>query len=74
MECYRQTIDSNSLKGIFDIPLALRNKEVEVLIFPAERVAKAAKTARRLDFIEVPPLPGSFFEPLSEEELQAWGL
>jgi DNA-damage-inducible protein J len=38
-------------------------------------VAYESSTAKRkLDFIKAPPLPDSFFEPLSEEELQAWGL
>jgi len=29
---------------------------------------------RKFDFISAPPLPDSFFDPLPEEELQAWGL
>ncbi len=29
---------------------------------------------RNLGFMDVPPLPESFFDPLPEEELQAWGL
>ena len=32
------------------------------------------KPKRRLGFVDVPPLPDSFFEPLSEEELKAWGI
>ena len=31
---------------------------------------------RELDFLKdkIPPLPDSFFEPLPEEDLKAWGL
>ena len=28
----------------------------------------------RIGFLDIPPLPESFFEPLPEEELEAWGL
>ena len=28
----------------------------------------------RIGFLDIPPLPSSFFEPLPEEELDAWGL
>ena len=29
---------------------------------------------RKMNFVEGPPLPDSFFDPLPEEELQAWDL
>jgi len=29
---------------------------------------------RQFDFINGPPLPDDFFDPLPEDELQAWGL
>ena len=32
------------------------------------------KSKRQLGFVDVPPLPDSFFEPLPEEELKAWEL
>jgi len=34
------------------------------------------KPMRKFDFLadKIPPLPDSFFDPLPEEELQAWGL
>ena len=42
-----------------------------------EPVQKQSNTLKReLGFLKdkVPPLPDSFFDPLPEEDLQAWGL
>jgi prevent-host-death family protein len=50
-----------------DIVLANRGKPVVKLI-PVDRPEK-----RKLGFI-TGSIPDSFFEPLSEEELEAWGL
>ena len=36
--------------------------------------ARASGSKLRFDFVNAPPLPDSFFDPLPEEELQAWGL
>lgn len=36
MQAVRQIINSNSLKNIFNLPLELRNRNVEVLILPAD--------------------------------------
>lgn len=36
MEYLRQTVDSSNLNGIFNLPLSLRNKRVEVIILPAD--------------------------------------
>jgi len=75
MEYLRQTLDSDKLVDIFDLPQALQNKMVEVIILPADNnILKFGKTKRQLGFVKLPPLPDSFFEPLSEEELQAWEL
>ena len=77
MEYIRQTIGSDRLSGIFDIPPTLRNKKVDVIILPAENdVEEKSNHALRLGFLKdkVPPLPDSFFDPLPEEELQLWGL
>lgn len=77
MEYLRQTIGSAKLSGIFDLPPALRDKDVEVIILPAKTVKKKAPQPRKrkLGFVKVgPPLPDSFFDPLPEEELQLWGL
>ena len=32
------------------------------------------KKARNIGFLEGPPLPDNFFDPLPEEELELWGL
>jgi len=76
MEYLRQTIGSAELNGVFNLPPSLRNKRVEVIILPAEEAQKAEKpkAKRLLGFVDVPPLPDSFFDPLPEEDLQAWGL
>lgn len=75
MEYLRQTIGSTQLSGIFDLPQALRDRKVEVIILPAEDDApETPKPKRQLGFVKGPPLPDSFFDPLPEEELQLWGL
>jgi len=66
------------LNGIIEIPPALRNKTVQLIILPVKDVpAEQPKPQKRqLGFLKgiVPPLPDSFFDPLPEEDLQAWGL
>jgi len=75
MEYIRQTISSNKLIGIFNIPLALRDKEVDVIIVPAGNdVGEKPNCKCNLGFWDGPKLPDSFFDPLPEEDLQAWGL
>ena len=74
MEYIRKTVDSASLRGIIDLPATLQTVEVIVLL-PAENTPeKETKSKIQLDFIKAPPLPDSFFDPLPEEELQAWEL
>jgi hypothetical protein len=71
----RQTLGSSELAGVFDLPLALCDKHVEVIILPVEGcAAELSKQKLQLGFINGPPLPESFYEPLPEEELQLWGL
>ena len=75
MSYLRKTVASNLLDSIFDLPLTLRNTKVDVIILPVEPIEIIpAKPGRRFDFVNAPPLPESFFDPLPEEELQAWGL
>jgi len=79
MEYLRQTIGSAELSGIFNLPQALRNKKVEVIILPAEdndNVPEEQNYALKIGFLKdkIPELPDSFFDPLPEEDLQAWGL
>ena len=74
MEYLRKIIDSRKLCGIFELPLSLRDRRVEVTILPVEDIAQTTKAKRQLDFVKAPSLPDNFFDPLTEEELQEWGL
>ena len=53
--------------------------EVVITFLEPISINEARKTApqkRQLGFLKdkIPPLPDSFFDPLPEEDLQAWGL
>jgi len=76
MEYLRQTIDSDKLDGVFALPKSLINRRVDVIILPEEDDSGSgiSRPKRRLGFVKAPPLPDSFFDPLPEEDLQAWGL
>ena len=77
MEYLRQTISSTKLNSIFNLPPALRSRRVDVIIIPAESNdidEEQTSYACKIDFVDGPELPESFFDPLPEEELQAWGL
>ena len=78
---FRQTVSGADLNSVFmNIPQSLRNRRVEVIVLPADNPDAVAepksKRQLNLDFLagKVPSLPDSFFDPLPEEELQAWGL
>jgi hypothetical protein len=77
MEYVRQTMRSADLSGLIELPPTLRDTKVEIIVLPVENeVPKKPKKKINFDFLKdkVPPLPESFFDPLPEEELQAWGL
>ena len=76
MEYVRQTVNGAELNKFIALPPMLRNKRVQVIVLPAEDndIDKKPKRQLNLDFLEGPELPDSFFEPLPEDELQAWGL
>jgi len=81
MEYVRQTIGSSALDGIFELPPSLRNRNVQIIILPAENnepeEPKPEDTRGfklNMGFLPGVELPDSFFEPLPEEDLQAWGL
>ena len=81
MEYVHQTIGSSALDGIIEIPPMLRNRNVQIIIIPAEsNMAEETKHENmrgyklNTGFLPGPELPDSFFEPLPEEDLQAWGL
>ena len=77
MEYVRQTVNSHELNNVFmNLPPSLKNRRLEVIILPADNIIASEKPKRglQLGFLDLPPLPDSFFEPLPEEDLQAWGL
>jgi hypothetical protein len=77
MEYLRQTIISTELDGILNLPSTLRNRTVEVIVLPADNADNTTtenKPKRQLGFAKGAEIPDSFFEPLPEGELQAWGL
>jgi len=78
MDYISKTMSSSELSAIFEIPPALRNRKVQVIVLPAEdTVQELTKSPKRkLGFLKdiIPPLPDSFFDPLPEEDLQAWGM
>ena len=54
-----------------------REENGEIILTPivdSENKENLEKPKRKMNFVEGPPLPDSFFDPLPEEELQAWGL
>jgi hypothetical protein len=75
MDYVRQTIGSAALSSIVNLPPALRDKNVEIIVLPLED-GKPEKQdfSCKLGFMPGPPVPDSFFEPLPEEELKLWGL
>lgn len=76
MECVRRIISGEELNNIISLPLSFRNNLVEVIVLPSGNNDAMDKTKpkRQLGFAKGAEVPESFFEPLSEEELQAWGL
>ncbi|MDR0198109.1 MAG: hypothetical protein LBI36_07840 [Oscillospiraceae bacterium] len=74
---FRQTIGSDKLISLFNLPAALRDRKVEVIILPAESNARKEPKGNACKIgccSNLPELPDSFFEPLPEEDLQAWGM
>ena len=76
MEYVRQTVSGAELNNLIKLPPMLRNSQVEVIVLPVVNsvVAKKQKAKRQIGFANGAEIPESFFEPLSEEELRAWGL
>jgi len=76
MEYIRQIVVGDKLADIFDIPQALRDKMLEVIILPVENIEEGSKREIKFGIIQdkVPPLPDIFFDSLPEEDLQLWGL
>ena len=76
MEYIRQVVAGDKLADIIDIPQAFRRKRAEVIILFSDDYIDEIQTfdKRPIGFAKGAEVPDSFFEPLSEEELQLWGL
>ena len=76
MQYIRQVVAGDKLAGIIDIPPVFRRKKAEVIIlFLDDHVDEIDVSDKRpIGFARGAEVPDSFFEPLSEEELQLWGL
>jgi hypothetical protein len=73
MEFARVVVHSDLLDKI-SLPPGLKNRQVEVIVLPAGEKKHEQKSERPIGFAKGAEIPDSFFEPLSEEELRAWGL
>jgi len=76
MEYIRQVVGGDKLAAVFDIPQVLRNRKAEVIILFSEEFSEDIPKVnkRPVGFARGAEVPDSFFEPLSEEELQLWGM
>jgi len=73
MAYFNKTLDSNNLITVLDLPEELHNKRVRVIVL-SEDTEEKPNYALKVGLLDLPDLPDSFFDPLPEEELQAWGL
>lgn len=76
MNYYTETMHGRELRNVLNLPEELENTRIQVIIIPAPITeTKTMQTGkRRLGFMPGPPIPESFFEPISDEELDSWGL
>ena len=82
MEYVSQTLSGAELNNFIKLPPLLRNRRVQIIVLPAEgSIEENIKNEAEINYKcnigccpELPELPISFFEPLPEEDLQAWGL
>ena len=76
MEFARQIVNGSILSSLIPLPPLLRNRRVEVIVLPVadDLDEKALSYKCNVGFAKGAEIPKSFFEPLPEEDLQAWGL
>ena len=78
MQAVKAVYDGFTFKPKQPIPIQGHYEVVITFIEPIIDMNEEKSTPgkRRLGFLKdkVPPLPDSFFDPLPEEDLQAWGL
>jgi hypothetical protein len=74
MDYVSQTITSTDTSINIEVPPKLRNRKVQVIILPVEDTIQEQQKPRKrnLGFMPGSPIPDSFFDPLPEEDLQAW--
>ena len=76
MDYVSQTMTSTDVGISIEVPPTLRNKKVHVIILPVEddigTVKEPQANKLKLGFMPGPPLPDSFFDPMPEDDLQAW--
>ena len=78
MQAIKAVYDGFNFKSEQPIPVKGHYEVIITFIEPIldKKEEKPASQKRRLGFLKdkIPPLPDSFFDPLPEEDLQAWGL
>ena len=78
MQAIKAVYDGSSFTPTEPVPVQGQYEVVITFIKPIiiQDDEKAAHQKRKIGFLKdkVPPLPDSFFDPLPEEDLQAWGL
>ena len=76
MEYVRQTVSGSALNNLIPLPPVLRNRRVQVIVLPAidNDTPETQDYRCNVGFARGAEVPDSFFEPLPEEDLQAWGL
>jgi len=62
-------ISGEKIASFVDLPREFRDAMLRITITRAE---EEPNYALNLGFLDLPPIPDSFFEPLSEEELALW--
>jgi hypothetical protein len=76
MEYVRQTVSGAELNNFIALPPLLRNKKVQIIVLPAtdDDIEDVPNYKCNIGFAKGAEITDSFFEPLPEEDLQAWGL
>ena len=78
MQAIKAVYDGFTFTPTEPVPIQGQYEVVITFIEPIinRELKKIAHQKRQLGFLkdEIPPLPDSFFEPLPEDDLQAWGL
>jgi len=74
MEAYEGYVENNQFYPSVQT-MNVKGRRRAVITILDELIEEQPKPKKRkLGFLDLPPLPDSFFDPLPEEDLQAWGL